>query len=280
MKRRRPAVIANAIRLKRSNHKGCFLLVEGKDDRLFFEKFINFVTCKIVVVETKENVIGVIQQLETCGFPGILGIIDADFDRLEGIKWEITNLIILETHDLETLLIQSRALDHVLVEFGSQEKIENFGRNVRDTLVATAISIGCLRLHSLRTKLNLKFQGLRYVMFIDAESLSINDDSLIQQVLNRSQRSDLPIEPLKEAIRSLESAGQDPWQVCTGDDLVSILSVALRKALGTNSSTEVSNEVLCKSLRLAYHDNDFASSRLIDDLQAWSRRNPGYEVLK
>ena len=279
MKMRRPAVIANTIRLKRSNHKGCFLLVEGRDDRLFFEKFINLVTCKIVVVETKENVVGVIQQLETCSFPGILGVIDADFDRIEGREWGSRNLILLETHDLETLLIRSRALDQVLVEFGSQEKIEKFGRNIRDTLVAAAISIGCLRLHSLRTRLNLKFQGLRYVMFIDAESLSINCHSLAQQVLNRSQRFDLSIEHLEEAIRSHELAGQDPWQICSGDDLVSILALALRKALGTNNSTEVSNEILCKSLRLAYPDDDFARSQLIDDLRGWAHRNPGYEVL-
>lgn len=280
MKMRRPAVIANAIRLKRSNHKGSFLLVEGRDDRLFFEKFINLVTCKIVVVETKENVLDVIQHLEACGFPGILGIIDADFDRLEGASRVVTNLIVLETHDLETLLIRSNALDRVLVEFGSREKIENFARNIREALVCAAVAVGCLRLHSLRTRLNLKFQGLRYIMFIDSESLVVNDHFLVQQVLNRSQRSDLPIEPLKRAIKSLAMAGEDPWQICAGDDLISILSVALRRTLGTNNSKEVSTEILCKSLRLAYHDDDFAKTRLIIDLQNWSVSNPGYEVLK
>ena len=282
MKRRRPAVIANSIRLKRSNQKACFLLVEGRDDRLFFQKFVNLVTCKIVVAETKENVVNVIQILEGDRFPGILGVIDADFDRVEGKEWGSGNLILLETHDLETLLIRSPALERVLVEFGSQEKIEGFGRDVRVTLVAAAISIGCLRLHSLRAGLNLRFQGLRYVTFIDADSLAINSTSLVLEVKNRSQRFDLPSEDLEGAIRSLERelSGQDPWQVCSGDDLVSILALALRKALGTNNSTEVSGAILCQSLRLAYHDDDFANSRLIEDLQAWAHRNPGYEVLK
>ena len=39
--RRRPVVIANEIRLKRSQHPGAFLVVEGRDDRLFWERYID-----------------------------------------------------------------------------------------------------------------------------------------------------------------------------------------------------------------------------------------------
>jgi hypothetical protein len=34
-----PVVIANEIRLWRALHKGAFMLVEGRDDRLFYERF-------------------------------------------------------------------------------------------------------------------------------------------------------------------------------------------------------------------------------------------------
>ena len=39
--KRSPNVRANAIRLKRQEHGGSFLVVEGRDDRLFFEQFVD-----------------------------------------------------------------------------------------------------------------------------------------------------------------------------------------------------------------------------------------------
>ena len=280
MNSRRPVVIATAIRLKRSGHKGCFLVVEGRNDRLFFEQYTDRAACHIEVVEGKENVIEVIRILEDENFPGVVGVIDADFDRIEGYEWESSNLVLLETHDLEALLIRSPALDRVLIEFGSHEKIDRFGHDIRDTLVAAALPIGCLRLHSRRTRLDLRFQGLRYASCVDIDSLAIDRRSLVQEVKNRSQRPELSSDELEQAIRDIERSGQDPWQICSGDDLISILAVGLRKALGTNSATTFQNEVLHKSLRLAYGDSVFANSQLVREIQSWTERNPGFRILR
>ena len=278
MNSRRPVVIANTIRQKREAHEGCFLVVEGRDDRLFFEQFTDAAACHIQVAEGKEKVVEVIRILEDDNFPGVVGVIDADFDRIEGHKRGSTNLILLETHDLEALLIQSPALDRVLVEFGSREKIETFGRDIRETLIEAALPIGCLRLHSRRTELRLQFQGLKYASCVDLDSLTIDRQSLVQEVKNRSQLPELSSDELQQAIRVLEHSGQEPWQVCSGDDLVSILAVGLRKVLGTNST--VRNEELCRSLRLAYEASDFANSQLIGELQNWVERNPGFRILR
>lgn len=280
MNTRRPVAIANAIRLKRSDHKGCFLVVEGRDDRLFFEQFTDHTTCHIVVAETKEKVVQIIQILDNTNFPGVVGIIDADFDRIEGHEWGSTNLIPLETHDLEALLIRSPALDRVLVEFGSHEKIEAFEHDIREALVASALPIGCLRLHSRRAGLNLKFQGLRYSSCVNSASLIIDRPTLVQEVKNRSQRPDLSSDELERAIQAIEQSIQEPWQMCTGDDLVSILAVGLTKALGTNSTTAVQSEVLRRSLRLAYEASDFANSQLVRELHSWIERNPGFRMFR
>ncbi len=280
MNSRRPVVIATTIRLKRSGHKGCFLVVEGRNDRLFFEQFTDRAACHIEVAEGKENVVEVIRILEDENFPGVVGVIDADFDRIEDYEWESRNLVLLETHDLEALLIRSPALDRVLIEFGSHEKIERFGHDIHDTLIAAALPIGCLRLHSRRTGLDLRFQGLRYASRVDLDSLAIDRRSLVQEVKNRSQRPELSSDELERAIRDIEHSGQDPWQICSGDDLVSILSIGLRKALGTNSAEAVRNEVLCRSLRLGYEASHFANSQLIGELRSWTERNPGFRMFR
>ena len=69
------------------------------------------------------------------------------------------NIITLETVDLEALLIRSSALDRVMVEFGSSEKIAKFDQEVREILLSAALPIGCLRLHSLRAGVSLKIWG-------------------------------------------------------------------------------------------------------------------------
>ena len=277
--RRRPAVKANEIRLKRQDHRGCFLVVEGRGDRLFFEQFVDRDACSVTVADGKQNVVAVIEILEADHFAGVVGVIDADFDHVEGTERVSDNLITLETVDLEALQIRSFALDRVLVELGSDEKIAQFGKDVRETLLSAALPIGCLRLHSLRTGMNLTFRGLRYAACIDSASLAIDVRSLVREVRNRSQRSDLRCEDVAMTIHSIQHSVGDRWLVCYGADMVAILATGLRSALGTNNAQAVAPDVLGRDLRLAYQWSDLNNSRLARDLREWTARNSGFCVL-
>ena len=280
MRQRSPVVTSNLIRLRRSLHKGCFLVVEGRDDRLFCEQFVDTDSCAVIVAQGKQNVVEVIDTLEVSRFPGVVGLVDADFDRIEGCEWESDNLILLEPVDLEAMLIRSSALDRVLVEFGTPGKLAVFGKNIREMLVEAAIPIGCLRLHSKRAGLDLRFRNLRYASFIDRRSLRNNIHALIRDVKNRSQRTGLPCENLVQEINAIAGSLEDPWLVCSGDDLVSILALGLKTALGTNHSHKVAYDVICRCLRLAYQRDEFDNSKLFGDLRRWTIRNPGYRVLQ
>jgi hypothetical protein len=156
---RRPVVIANEIRLLRSQHKGAFLLVEGRDDRLFAQRFISQNNCKVIVAEGKRNLLGVSEILESNGFSGICGFIDSDFDNVECRKYPSGNIISTEYHDLEGTLLCSSALDVVLGEYGSADKINRFG-DARKAILEAAYPMGCMRLYSERAGLNLRFEGL------------------------------------------------------------------------------------------------------------------------
>ena len=277
---RRPVSIANAIRMKRSHHPGCFLIVEGRDDRLFFEQFVNRSDCSIQVVDGKSNVVEVIGLLDADNFPGAVGVIDADLDHVEGYSWQSRNLIILETCDLEALLIKSRALERVLVERGSSEKITGRAKPPREELIDAAVPIGCLRLHSRRSELNLKFDGMRYKKFVDGGSLRTNVHDMVRDVKSLSRRSDLACDDAAREIRSIEDTVNDPWLVCCGTDMVAILGIGLRKALGTNDAGAVKPDLLRTYLRLAYERQELIDSRLGRDLREWAERNPGFQVLK
>ena len=271
---------ANEIRLKRQLHTGSFLVVEGRDDRLFFEQFTEQAVCKITTADGKRNVTDVIDTLEADHFPGVAGIVDADFDHVEARRSSSNNLIVLETVDLEALLVRSTALDRVLIELGSIEKIATFGRDVRETLVDAAAVIGCLRLHSLRARLNLTFQGLRYDSCVDRDALTVNVDALIHEVMKRSQRFDISRDDVAQQIASIHDSLDDYWLLCCGVDMVAILALGLRSALGTNNSGVVAPAVVRRCLRLAFPSSDLHSSQLGRDLRGWSTRNSEYRVFE
>ncbi len=274
---------ANAIRLRRSIFAGTFLLVEGSSDKIFYERFVDKVACKLVSVSGKPSsklrVIAVLEILDKSSFQGVLAIVDADFDRLETLEYFNPNLLRTDSHDLETMLLNSFALDKVIAEFGSEEKINKFGRDVRTALLEASMSLGYLRWISQRDGLNLTFNGITFSKFIDEQSLQINEFKLIQEVKNKSQAFSLQNQKLQQRLTNQKSGNHDPWQVCCGHDLVEILSIGLRKAIGSIKASDVEPDSLERNLRLAYEEAYFYKTQIYLDIRTWETQNQPFKVL-
>jgi hypothetical protein len=48
--------VANQIRLRRSTYSGTFLLVEGTSDQIFYERFVNKLSCELVITRPVRNI--------------------------------------------------------------------------------------------------------------------------------------------------------------------------------------------------------------------------------
>jgi Protein of unknown function (DUF4435) len=267
---------ANQIRLRRSTFSGTFLLVEGSSDKVFYERFIDKIVCQVVVMEGKIRVIGILDILDRSSFDGVLSIVDADFDRLKDSVDESINLLRTDTHDLETMLIDSPALDKTIAEYGSEEKIAKLQLDVRTSLVEAGMFIGYLRWVSQCDRRNLTFSDLKFSKFIDEKTLQIDELALIQEVKNKSQALSLKTEDLQQRIADEKNKGFNPWQVCCGHDLVEILALGLRKAIGTMS---VDSDSLERSLRLAYEEVYFWKTQLWVNIRQWESNNQPFKVL-
>ena len=276
--------VANQIRLRRSIYSGTFLLVEGGSDKTFYERFVNKLACELVIVSGKPSsklrVITVLEILEKSSFQGMLAIVDADFDRLENLVYSSPNLLRTDTHDLETMLIKSPAFNKVVAEFGSEEKITQFNRDVRLALLETAMSVGYLLWISQCDRLNLTFDGITFSKFVDEQTLQIDELKLIREVKNKSQAFSLKDEDLQQRLVSQKSNNHDPWQVCCGHDLVEILSLGLRKALGSNKAADVESSSLERNLRLAYEEVYFRDTHLYLNIRTWESNNKPFKVLR
>ncbi|MEH2300525.1 MAG: DUF4435 domain-containing protein [Nostoc sp.] len=272
--------VANQIRLRRSTYTGTFLLVEGSSDKTFYKRFVDQLVCELIETSGKQRAIEILKILEQSNFQGILAIVDADFDRFETLLYTSYNLLRTDSHDLETMLINSPAFNKVLAEFGSEEKIAQFNRDVRLVLVENGMSIGYLLWISKCDGLNLTFDGITFSKFIDEQTLQINELKLIQEIKNKSQAFSLNEKNLQERLKSQKSNNHDPWQICCGHDLVEILSFGLRKALGSNKAADVEPNNLERSLRLAYEEIYFRQTQLYLDIRTWESNNQPFRVLR
>lgn len=283
---RSPDSIANKIILTRQ-YPGkellSFLIVEGDTDRNFYKTFVDNDKCEITIAYSKRAAVQVLSILEKEEFPGALVIVDADFDILEGKFPPSRNVLFTDTHDLETMLMRSPAFEKVLGEFGSEEKIGQFtrtaGKDVRAMLLECSIPIGYLRWVSLREDLALRFEDIDFTRFIDRETLTIDQQNFIQTVKNKSQRHDIADTRLKAGIQDVKDDTHDPWHICCGHDLVSILSIGLRKAIGNGNANDVKSEFLERSLRLAFERSHFYRTHLYLSIQSWEKANEPYMIL-
>lgn len=279
-----PSHIANTIRMSRSLHAGSFLLTEGDTDSKLFKNLIKNKKCMIINSLNKLNAIDALTILERSDFQGILAIVDADFDMLE-TQVTSPNLLFTDTHDLETLLIQSPAFEKILTEFASQEKMEQFAKkhlvtDLRTLLLNSGKKIGHLRLLSLKENLALKFEGLVFSKFTDRETLKIEYINLIRTVKHNSQKHGINETDVINKLSALENYNYDLWYVCCGHDIIQILSIGLCKALGSNDTNAVSSEIIEKSLRLAFEYTHFTKTSLFKSIKEWQNNNKPYTVLE
>ena len=274
---------ANQIKLRRSIFSGSFLLVEGHSDKLVYDRLVDCSACQVVTVSGKPSsklrVIAVLKILEESRFPGILAIVDADFDNLELLPDSSSNLLRTDSHDLETMLINSPALDKVVAELGSEEKINNFGQDVRMVLVQAGICVGYLRWVSQSEGLNLTFDGIKFSRFVDETTIQVDELKLITEVRNKSHSCSGKNEELKTWVINKKAGNHDPWQVCCGHDLVEILSLSLRKTIGSNNAAEVEPNGLERNLRLAYEEAFFRKTLLYSKIRTWETNNQPFKVL-
>ncbi len=287
--KRSPEGIANAVRMKRRQRHQCSVLIEGKTDSLIFDRVFDPGHCQLEPAQSRANVLGALAILEADGFPGVLGIVDADRWRVSGDLPGSVNIVLTDGCDLESMLLRSPALDKVLAALGSAEKIERFEAeqrtSVRKHLAELARSLGALRYLSERDDLRLRFQKLSFSKFVDRTRMTLDRRELVRTVKNNSQLPSLDEAGLLEELEAKVADRRiSSWDLSNGHDMVRILTLGLRQALGprklgTRKNVQISAEFIEVSLQLAYEREFFQATKLCAAIRDWERRNPAYSVL-
>jgi len=215
--------VATEIRMRRSTFKGTFIIVEGRSDERFYQKFIEEQECEFSIARGKENAVGAIEILDRDSFPGVLAIVDADFWRLENVTHPSPNLLLTDGHDLEMMMLKSPALEKLLIERCSKKKLKNLKyKDVEIILFRAGIEIAYLRWISLRDRLDLTFDGIEYRKFLNLDTLVIDPLKLIETIKNKSQKLALVTTEIQAKIASIRDETHDWYQLCCGHDIIAI----------------------------------------------------------
>ncbi|MCY4549954.1 MAG: DUF4435 domain-containing protein [Defluviicoccus sp.] len=278
------ATIANEVRLEGAVHEGSFLLVEGNDDAKLLSKFCDKEKCSILVCFGRERLLDAITILEKGGFYRALAIADRDFaDIIDYPEYEGVVIFSDET-DMDIMIFQSPALDHVLLEFGAPDRvaaIEAEGKRPRDLIFAAAKCIGALRLLSQERGLSLRFAEMNY-HFETRGSFQINVRRTIQHIVGRSTpRPSLSDEAILCFVENHMNGIRDDRLLCNGHDCLRVLGKALKSRLGNTIDFDSGrgSKMLGSALRLAYEKDYFKRTKVCHSVRTWEEIT-GFNVLQ
>ncbi len=268
--------ICNQISMERTVFDGTFLLVEGVTDERLFEKFVDKEHVQIIEAHSKDNVRHAVKDMKSSRKDKrVIGIIDADLDRLLGRRVK-PPLFHTDCRDMEMMVIRSNALDDVLDEYCEREPLMKFTESVgpvREALLSASYPIGLLMFISQTEGLNLSFKDLEFERFVNSRTLSLNVESMVDAVIFNSKNCRMGKKALLSRLSREAENLDDEWNAARGHDTVDILLLALKRNFGSFNSRNLNEGELGGALRLAFSDACFRSTELFADTDEWARTN-------
>lgn len=261
-----------------------FVVVEGVTDYRVYSKLFDPAVCEVIIGESKENVIEAIKMCEEKQMEGIIGIVDADFWHTRQYPPKLPKtLFVTDYHDLECMMLNSKAFEHVLLEYSDLNKVARFeGRckeRLKNMMLENVALIGYLRKLSLEKHMDLNFSNLNYSEFVYINDLKVKEEQLVKHLLFVSHKQNQYEAALvSKWMRNEMKPYDDLWQICCGHDLMEWLTLGLVHLFGNYNAKKLFAGQLEGSFRLAYHEGLFIETQLYRGLQEWESQNPTYHL--
>lgn len=280
-----PQALASEIHIKALDNPAHFLLLEGDFDLRFWETRLNPRALRPVECGGKPTVLETLNQLHgQAVVQRVLGLVDADFDRLLG-HVQPPRVVVTDETDLETTLLLLQCslptqmnMERLLaatVDAGKRNAFEQQnGCSLVEHVRRTASQFGVLRLLNEQHGWCISIKGMSVLnpQWFDRASLALRTPDLHQAFLGKLREAghDIDQHQLTALIQTCAQRGWlSGWQLVQGHDLMAVLvtamnSESLRRAKGHQQVSEVS---LHRDL-LLMHWHDIQTCSMIHDLAA------------
>lgn len=276
--------LATKLQMLRSGKKRkTLIVVEGITDFRLYSKLFDEDISQVIVGESKQNVLGALEICEGQELKGVIGIVDADFWHIEKEIELPANIFMTDTHDLETMLMNSKAYHNILLEYSDPNKLARFERTqkqkLEEVLLESSSTIGYLRRLSLNQNLELDFSELNFYQFIKIETLQLQEEAFIRYMIFKSKRNTLKkVRVISELLHEQMKQEEDLWQVCCGHDIMALLTLGFVHLFGNYNAGQMIAGQLEGSFRLAYQEADFEKTQLYEALRNWEKIHTPYQI--
>lgn len=275
-----PVSIANAIMLDTSfaNH---YLLVEGVKDSKLYGKFFDKDQVRIKETFGCENLKKCKSILNERGFERCFGIIDRDFHEILGTLPVEDGLFVVDMHDIEVVMINSSALDHILSIYTTNEKINSFEtvakKSLQEILFDLSNHIGFLKLANKVHDLGLVFKPkdvdgpqIAYNKFISDKLEFLGVEKMIDKIIDYSRNKSNNIKNKDYILEKYNEIAKDKYDrnhLSNGHDITNILFIFLKKSVRSTNKMLFDFNSIEDSLILAYDINEFQKTDLYRDIK-------------
>lgn len=283
-----PESVASEVRLLRedADYRGVFLFVEGDTDSVFFSNYVDGKKCIIRFVKGRDNVLRLIEIIETAGETCSLAIIDADFWHIERKNTATENILVTDTHDIETMIFKSSAFEKVISEFVTQSAIESTERryhDIRSAILSVAYQMAIIRWINHRHKFGICFYAnqsrtelINWEPAIDIDRFSVDFERLLDIVCSDNYSIKIRMRPY---IRLCRKEKYDPYEFCNGHDVIFVTLLFIKRRGRRGQVENLLIKDLERIFRLAYEISFFKTTRLYENMLAWQQKK-GINFLK
>jgi hypothetical protein len=300
----KPSDIANEARMKRdpaqrrTGKKLAIVIVEGCADQLLYTTILDTSKCLVITAHGKNNAIQALKILLTENTPGVMGLVDDDFDSLEGRNLRSANLTVSDTHDLETLLFVASSLDKLMNTLLLPEKREHLVvlcENVRKILFELGSPIGFIRWLFHKENVLIDFRDVSFRAFIDQRRLTVDLDACVGEILSRNGGCRMSKQDIQIRLPELMKTAPYPWLLCQGHDLVKIFLLIMPQLLSgyapskRDEAREYFDQIqqkiptearITEQLIMCYEQDEFRKTNIYSDIKQWENRNSPYQMTR
>ena len=254
-----------------ANEGKTVLLVEGQDDKTFYVHYVSESHVVFFVLNTCQYMPEIIKSVKDDAFlfDRVIGIRDADFDRILGKSINVENLFLTDTHDWETMTLTEECERNVTIEALGRTETGVFSKVLSDLK-----NYSYLKLYNMAEICDKGKEGIRFRDFSISNVYDGKEeckiDKCIEKVKLHHNNKRLAYFPCEADIESIKTAYPNPdlLQFTSGHDVIQAVVQYMICLKG--AGTEVGVKETARIFRTSFTKEKFQTTRLYKEIAEWS----------
>ena len=254
-----------------ANEGKMVMLVEGPDDKTFYVHYVSESHVVFSVMKTcyyMPDIINIVKD-DAVLADRVIGIKDADFDRVLGQSFPFDNLFLTDTHDWETMTLTEECERNVTIEALGRTESDVFSKVLSDLK-----NYSYLKLYN---KIEVCNKGKEGISFQDFSISNVYDgteackvEKCIEKVKVHNNNYRLAHFPCEADIEGIKTAYPNPdlLQFTCGHDVIQAVVQYMIHLKG--ASTEIGVKETARIFRTTFTKEMFKATQLYQNIADWS----------